>query len=72
MTEKLTPREARQGERGLPVLKILIVALVLALLAWAAAGLFGEATEPENPVGANTIEQDATDEPGPAQAPTVQ
>jgi hypothetical protein len=42
------------------------------LLAWAAAGLFGEATEPENPVGENTIEQDATSDPGPAQAPTVQ
>ena len=72
MNEKLTPREARQGERGLPVLKILIIALVLAFVAWAAAGLFGETTEPENPVGENAIEQDATDEPGPTQAPTVQ
>ncbi|VVT30970.1 hypothetical protein [Rhizobium sp. EC-SD404] len=72
MTEKLTPREARQGERGMPVLKILIVALVLAMIAWAVSGMFGEATDPENPVGETTTEQDATGETGPTQAPTVQ
>jgi hypothetical protein len=72
MTEKLTPREARQGYKGKPVLMILIAALILAMIAWAAAGLFGEATEPSEPVGETTIDQDATTEPGPTEAPTVE
>ncbi|WP_157928906.1 hypothetical protein [Pararhizobium haloflavum] len=71
MPERLDPQEARQGSRGVPVLKVLIVALVLALLAWAGAALFGETSDPEQPTGENTIQEDATDEPATGAAPTV-
>ena len=34
MTEKVTPREARQGRKGFHVLTILLVSIGLALVAW--------------------------------------
>ncbi|RCW87940.1 hypothetical protein [Phyllobacterium bourgognense] len=37
-----TTNEARQGPLGRPVLNVLIVALLLALVAWGAAELYGE------------------------------
>ena len=40
--ETLTPREARQGMLGRPVLYVLVIGLVLALIAWGGAGMWGE------------------------------
>ncbi len=49
-TEKVveaTPVEARQGLLGRPVLMVLIGGLVLAAIAWAIAGQYGEAIDNE-------------------------
>jgi hypothetical protein len=51
MPERLDPKRVRQGRKGRPVLLVLIAALVLAVIAWGAAELFGEATDPQNPAG---------------------
>lgn len=65
MTKIIDKNKARQGREGSRVLVILVVALVLAGLAWAAAELFGSAIEPENPVNSPpAVEQPA---PAPAQ-----
>ena len=40
-----TPNEARQGPPGRPILHVLIVALLLAIIAWGAAELYGESAE---------------------------
>lgn len=63
MPERLDPQRARQGRKGRPVLVILIVALVLVAIAWGAAEIFGEATDPANPAG-----EVETTEPGAADA----
>ena len=42
---KETARESRQGPLGKPVLVVLVVALVLVLVAWGGAELFGELTD---------------------------
>ena len=54
---KVNPTEARQGRRGTHVLTILIVALILAAIVGWAVGLFGGASEPEEPVGGAPTEQ---------------
>ena len=54
---KVNPTEARQGRKGTNVLTILVVALILAAIAWWAVGMFGEAIEPENPTGGTPTEQ---------------
>jgi hypothetical protein len=41
-----TATEARQGRKGVPVLKVLIAGLVLAVLAWGAAEIWGVSTAP--------------------------
>lgn len=71
MPKELEPKEARQGNKGTPVLKVLIAALVLAALAWGAAEIFGRADAPDQPVGTDTIEEDVTDQPPTGEAPTV-
>jgi hypothetical protein len=63
MPERIDPKRARQGRKGRPVLLVLIAALVLALIAWGVAEIFGEATDPANPAG--EIE---TTEPGAEEA----
>lgn len=44
-TEKLTPTEARQGAWGSRVLILLIASLVLVVIAWAGAGIWGESID---------------------------
>lgn len=60
-TEKVveaTPVEARQGLLGKPVLMVLIGGLLLAALAWAVAGSYGEAIDDD---AATTKKQISTD-----------
>lgn len=64
MAEKLNPREARQGERGAPILKVLIAAIVLALVTWGAIEVFSEATDPVD----EAAEEAPIDEPETAPA----
>jgi len=45
----LTATEARQGTRGRPVLYILIIALLLAALAWIASEFYGSAIDTQTP-----------------------
>jgi cytoskeletal protein RodZ len=72
-----TPVEARQGLLGRPVLMVLIGGLVLAALAWAVAGQYGEAidndaattnqqTAPENKAVGTPTEQKVIDNTPPA------
>ncbi|MHB2267050.1 hypothetical protein [Aliihoeflea sp. PC F10.4] len=56
---KVNPTEARQGRKGTNVLTILVVALILAAIAWWAVGSFGESIEPEQPTGGAPTEQPA-------------
>ncbi len=44
-TVKISGVEARQGLLGRPVLMVLIASLVLALIAWGGAEMFGESTD---------------------------
>jgi hypothetical protein len=48
-----TTNEARQGPLGRPVLNVLIAALLLALVAWGAAELYGESVDNAPGVGDN-------------------
>jgi uncharacterized RDD family membrane protein YckC len=48
--QKLPADKARQGRWGGRVLMILVVALVLAAIAWWAAEIYGVAIEPTNPM----------------------
>lgn len=72
MPEQLEPQEARQGRKGQPVLKVLIAALILALIAWAGAELFGESSDPAQPTGENATENDAGEQAPAGEAPTVE
>jgi hypothetical protein len=63
MARQIPNEKAKQGRTGFPVLMVLVAALVLAMLAWAGAELFGDAIEPDNPSG-----QPATTQPSPAPA----
>lgn len=55
-----TATEARQGQKGTPVLKVLVAGLVLAALAWGGAEWWGQSTAPPAeqtatpPAGENT------------------
>ncbi|MGF9693838.1 MULTISPECIES: hypothetical protein [unclassified Rhizobium] len=42
----MSPTEARQGRRGMPVFMVLVCGLVLAMVAWGAAEWWGQSTEP--------------------------
>lgn len=44
--ESMSATEARQGRTGFPVLKVLIAGLVLAMIAWGVAEMWGEASDP--------------------------
>jgi hypothetical protein len=44
-TVKISGAEARQGLLGRPVLMVLVASLVLALIAWGGAEMFGESTD---------------------------
>ncbi|MBB1248090.1 MULTISPECIES: hypothetical protein [unclassified Rhizobium] len=67
--------EARQGSKGVPVLWVLVAGLILAMLAWGAAEIYGFSIAPEQPdppaVGADSNTEppaqdaiDATPAPG--------
>jgi hypothetical protein len=45
--QKIDPKDARQGRKGTPMLMVLIVALILAAIAWFGVEMFGQATAPE-------------------------
>ena len=45
MTKIIQPEKARQGRRGYQVLVVLVVALMLAAVAWFAAEFYGEAID---------------------------
>lgn len=49
MAKEITPQKARQGRRGSRVLLILIVSIILALLAWWGAEIYGEKIAKESP-----------------------
>jgi hypothetical protein len=46
---EVTPVEARQGLLGRPVLVVLVVALILAMLAWAASEFWGMSIDTQTP-----------------------
>ena len=46
---ELSPVEARQGLLGRPVLVVLVVALILAMLAWAASEFWGASIDRQTP-----------------------
>ena len=81
-TVRTTTTEARQGYLGKPVLIVLVCGLLLALVAWAGAELFGESTDndaatkteqvtPMKPVdtGVSPSQQTETPPSGEAQQP---
>lgn len=53
--KSVEPEKARQGRWGWQVLMVLVVALILAMIAWYAAETYGEATDttPAATQGAN-------------------
>lgn len=57
MTKEVKPTEARQGRKGWQVLVILVCALILVAIVWWAVGWYGEAIDPDDPVGGEPIEQ---------------
>jgi hypothetical protein len=59
--KNLRGQEARQGERGKPVVYVLVIGLLLALLAWGASEFFAESTDPD--AGPATVETVAPEEP---------
>lgn len=80
--QPMSATEARQGRTGFPVLKVLIAGLVLAVIAWGAAEMFGESTDAPTeqtatpPAGSTTpdaadAEPTADPSTAPAPAPTT-
>jgi hypothetical protein len=72
----MSATEARQGRAGFPVLKVLIAGLILVMIAWGAAEMFGQATAPPDeqtatpPTGDTTpAGQDTQPTADPATAP---
>lgn len=59
MPRTVDTNKARQGRSGWQVLVVLVCALALTLLVWWGVGLFGQAIEPEDPVGGAPAEQPA-------------
>lgn len=66
MTKIVDKDKARQGRTGTHLLIILICGLLLALVVWWGVGLFGQAIEPEDPVGGAPTEQPAEQATPPA------
>lgn len=68
--ETLTATEARQGNRGIPVLIVLLGGLILAMLVWVPAEWWGNSIESEtvpNPAQTETAPQSLDNSP--AQTP---
>lgn len=66
---EVTPGQARQGLLGRPVLLVLIGGLVLAAIAWAIAGMYGEAVDND---AATQTEQTTTTDTNAVVTPTDQ
>jgi hypothetical protein len=60
---EVTPTEARQGSWGRPVLIVLVCGLILAFIAWAAAGFYGTAIAPPSESIDNTSTSSTTADP---------
>ncbi|MBZ9763941.1 hypothetical protein LB553_24085 [Mesorhizobium sp. CA8] len=72
MADDIPEKKARQGGRGLPVLAVLICGLVLAIIAWGIAEMYGEqaktpATQ-EKPAPQENGQAPSTASPNPAEA----
>lgn len=64
--KNLKGQDARQGERGKPMVLVLVVGLLLAIVAWGASEFFAESTDPDTgPATTETVapEEPAADEP---------
>lgn len=68
-----TGTEARQGRPGRPMLIVLVAGLVLALIAWLGAGMWGEATDaPADQTATPPAQSNAPSAPAsPSTAPAV-
>lgn len=51
MAKEVPTQKARQGRLGKQVLVVLVAALILAMIAWYGAEMFGVSIAPENPAG---------------------
>ena len=66
----LTPQKARQGRRGSPVLVVLVAGLLLAMIAWGAAEIYGWSIQPSqeeqvgDPATVEPTDTDVTPAPG--------
>jgi hypothetical protein len=79
--ETISPREARQGSKGRPVLIVLIAGLILAVIAWAGSEIWGESIDRDAHPTASTKQEPIDMQPsghgafddnpatGPAKAP---
>lgn len=45
MARKIEAEEARQGRRGTPVLRVLVIALILAAIVWFGTEWYGQAID---------------------------
>lgn len=69
--KNLRGQEARQGERGKPVVYVLVIGLLLAMIAWGASEFFAESTDPDTrPATTETVapEEPAANEPAAEEA----
>lgn len=57
MNRPLKPEEARQGERGKPVLVVLAAGLLIAMATWAGVAIYGETID-------TAVDQDVETAPG--------
>jgi hypothetical protein len=77
MRERLSPREARQGRKGVHVLMVLIAALIVALIAWVVIDFYafsqGEPEETTTPPAAHldhpSVATPQQSKPAPTPAP---
>ncbi len=61
--KKLKGQDARQGERGKPMVLVLVIGLLLAIVAWGASEFFAESTDPDTrPATTETV---APEDPAP-------
>ncbi len=56
-------RESRQGGLGRPVLRVLGISLALVFLVWGAVEIWGEASDPSEPVDASQTSSTTNDMP---------
>jgi len=72
--QPLSPTEARQGAKGTPVLKVLLVGIGLALIVWGGAEWWGAETAPPaeqtaTPPAGQAEPANPTEAPAPANTP---